>query len=231
MSTSNTPKTVSIPTPEALNLSANLFNSTVSSWLPANFGHAIPAVEAEKEWQTLLRSAGEGKDRLGLGHPAINAPKVGGGGFKGLERSLKNGKRKLGEEEKERGDVSEKVEPESDEEDSRASMVGKRKKVGTFDFLGGKKKKIVKVSTATTSAETSARASPAAVDIPDKSTLTEAVPKATTPPPSSDLPSTSNPESSTLPPSTSTSPVKSKSALKREKKKLAKLAKAKTSRE
>lgn len=234
MSRSTGPEDPSIPNTEALNLSASIFNSSISSWIPANFGHALPAAEAEKEWQTLLRSAGEGKDRLGLGHPAINAPKAGGGykhGIQGLEKSLKNGKRRQGEEAKERGDEVEvnKKEEDSEEEESRASMVGKRKRVAAFDPLGGKKKKGGQKST-TASTDTSARASPAVVDNPSgnisvaPAQLDPDIISTSRGPSSTPLPeSIASTEDQTI--STPASLAKSKSALKRERKKLAKLAK------
>ncbi|KAI9637902.1 uncharacterized protein MKK02DRAFT_31448 [Dioszegia hungarica] len=266
-------ETPNVPTTEALALSASVFASSVSSWLPANFGHKVPAADAEKEWQALLRSAGEGKDRLGLGHPALNAPKVGGGGYKGglqgLERSLKNGKRRQGEEEKERGGKpsadAQGDEVESEEEESRASMVGKRKRQGMVDPLGGKKKKkAAATGTGTngaavaTSGETSAQASPA---MAETAQANEATPAPTTdkqveqveaaPATPAKTPSKANPnspvntkdtpkpstiaslascplpsDSQQVNPSAQNSPVKSKSAIKREKKKLAKARKA-----
>lgn len=227
-------------TPESLNLSASLFTSSIASWIPSNFGHQPPPGEAEKEWQQILSSAGEGKDRLGLGHPLINAPKNRGQtgygrGMQGLEKSLK---RKKGSEDQ---PEEEKKGEESEEEESRASMVGKKKKVAVFDPLGGKKKKGGGGSGGN-SAVTSARASPA-VDVtaskdvpaqqmtsaPDPSieSTTPALPSTTSSIPSNE--SSTQTSEPVLPTqatqSTSTSPIKSKSALKRERKRQAKLMK------
>ena len=135
-----------IPTPESLALSANIFTAQIASWIPASFAPPTPSHQAEAEWQAILRTAGEGKDRLGLGHPDLNAPRAAGygAGIKGLEKSLQKGAQR--EQEKREWKPKAEADSESEEEESRSSMIGKKRKGGVMDLLGGKKGKQVKVN-------------------------------------------------------------------------------------
>lgn len=153
--------TAQLPTPEALALSANIFTSQIASWIPASFAPAVPTQQAESDWQTIIQSAGagvsEGKDRLGLGHPLLTAPKAAGygQGIKGLEKSLKKGKMAEQQRESERdksGGPAQRPgwQPRADdsesEGESRSSMVGKKRKGGMVDLLAGKGKKKAKAN-------------------------------------------------------------------------------------
>jgi hypothetical protein len=162
------------PTPESLSLSASLFTSRISSWLPADFGHTVPNAQKTADFELTLRSAGSStgeSDRLGLGHPKLAAPESGGGpsraGLAHLQKRLGGGKGKGkgtagGKEETAPVSGVEDGEDE-DEGESRASSIGKRKKGGNLDLLLGKKgrKATSTPAQSSTPARSSIRPSPA----------------------------------------------------------------------
>ncbi|WWD16114.1 hypothetical protein CI109_100539 [Kwoniella shandongensis] len=165
------------PTPEALAFSASLFTSSISSWIPTNFGLAKSDSEKAKEFELAIREE-RGGDRLGLGHPLLDEPRKlgqsssrggGGAGLAGLSRKLELEKRKGKERANQngmstttkRGDGDD--EDDEDEGESRSRSLGKGKpkaRGGVVDMFGGKKNK---KPAASTSMSASASASPAPI--------------------------------------------------------------------
>lgn len=143
-------KTATYPTSEALNLSANVFTSQINSWIPATFASPLAPSSAEAEWQAVISRTGIAKtERLGLGHPSIDAPKTAGSvGLRGLQQSLKRDQSARAREKvQEQSDGSYghangsgrkggERDRDSDEEDSRARLGIKRKRT-VLDLLGG----------------------------------------------------------------------------------------------
>lgn len=152
---SKPPRPIS-PTPESLLLQASTFTSTISSWLPPNFGISKTESQLNLEFDKILRSSGGSDDnRLGVGHASIGQQVKTGGfgrgglGLGGLEGRLRKGqgKGKHGEEEvgvgeaMERGREGSIGEEEEEEEESRSRSIARgKRKAGHLDLLTGKKK-------------------------------------------------------------------------------------------
>jgi hypothetical protein len=169
MSTTNPP----VPSAESLSVSASLFTSRISSWLPANFG-ASSSTSHDKLDILFERTSEDETSRLGLGHPRLDlprggAPTRGGGvGLAHLQRRLAKGKSAARAESEDSsvsvsvpGTVSRDEVADEDEGESRASSVGRRKRSTALDLLSGKKGKKSGSSTPAVSAQSSARPSPA----------------------------------------------------------------------
>ncbi|KAK8869622.1 hypothetical protein IAR55_000189 [Kwoniella newhampshirensis] len=165
------------PTPESLALSASLFTSSISSWIPADFGLAKSDSEKAKDFDLAIREERGGGDRLGLGHPLLDEPRQvsrTGAGLAGLSRKLAGEKKGKGKEDaipKTKGGSDD----EEDEEESRSRSVGKGKmksKSGVVDMFGGGKKKKRHVVDPTSAVSTAA--SPGSSNTPQASSTTPA---------------------------------------------------------
>jgi hypothetical protein len=136
--------TRSNPTAESLFLSASQFTTSINSWIPSSFAPAKSEHELNKEFQKALDTAArDGEhERLGLGHPGLDTPRL--PGFGGLSKRLV-GKGKGKAKEEDEIDVGKIDEEEEDEGESRVRSVGKGKKRNNgFDSLAPKKKARIK---------------------------------------------------------------------------------------
>ncbi|GFZ45736.1 hypothetical protein JCM24511_03465 [Saitozyma sp. JCM 24511] len=164
MTTTNPP----VPSAESLSVSASLFTSRISSWLPANFG-ASSSTSHDKLDILFERTSEDETSRLGLGHPRLDLPRGGaptrgaGAGLAHLQRRLAKGKgaaRAESTDSSSLGVTSRDDDADEDEGESRASSVGRRKRSTALDLLSGKKGKKSGSATPALSAQSSARPSP-----------------------------------------------------------------------
>ncbi|KAK4685340.1 hypothetical protein P7C73_g4813, partial [Tremellales sp. Uapishka_1] len=136
-------------TAESLSLSASLFTSSIDSWVPKDFGLVKTDEDKRKEFASAFRPGGaERNERLGLGHPLLDAPppqaSSSHSSLSHLSKHLKRGtdagkdsEAKLSQQEEEDDDGGE-------EEESRSRSVGRgkaRKAPSSMVNPFGKKKK------------------------------------------------------------------------------------------
>ena len=131
-------------TPEALALSASLFSSSIDSWIPNDFGVKRPDSEKQRDFERAFRPAGINEnDRLGLGHPLLDAPKPSGSrsGLTTLGKRVTKGQTVDEFSGFNRGGGSERHAGEDagdEEEESRSRSIGKGKKTRHPDILMGR---------------------------------------------------------------------------------------------
>lgn len=145
-----TPSNVSAgagPSAESLSLSASLFTSQISSWIPANFGQSSKSTTKTTQQSSLdsvLQTEHDRGERLGLGHPLLDVPKhqrrqEASSSLSTLGKRMGldvKGKGKVKEDEE---GVKESKDESGDEEESRG-RIGKKRKVDKVDMFAGKKK-------------------------------------------------------------------------------------------
>lgn len=208
------------PSAESLSLSASLFTSQISSWIPANFGQsskpsastATTAKTQQSSLDSVLQTEHDRGERLGLGHPLLDVPKH--QRRQETSSSLSTLGKRMGLEAKGKGKAKDESEVElgvagrkeesEDEEESRG-RIGKKRKVDKVDMFAGKKKAKTK---AKPESQRTTHATPLAAQSqssPQTSTNDESIPIPNSSPVSDSVPTKS--DLSTFPTTTTAAPT------------------------